>query len=85
MKKFKKLFMESKVVTVDIACPECFKGNIVSVAKSLGVSVTPKASKYTGSELDTTLTGQTDDVIKLLKKMGVNKDDLQLYIDSWEK
>lgn len=79
---FREALLEgSKTVEVEMACPNCFKGNIVKVAKDFGVSVT----KIDKGEKDTLVKGKQADVITILKKMGVNKKDLQVYINYWNK
>lgn len=83
---FKELFTESYAdhVQVEMECPNCFKGNIVSVAKSMNVRVDGVRGKEAVKKGLVTVSGDKKDVVEVLRKMGVDKDDLQIYIDHWK-
>ncbi len=81
MKKFKEIFEKQYFVSIDIACPKCFDGNITKEANMLNVDII----KIKGKDTDTRIEGHYLNVISILERMGVNKKDLQKYIDHWEK
>ena len=81
--KFKEMFIEKQYfVSLDIECPGCFDGNIAKEAKKLNIKITKIKGKGVA---DAHIEGARINVIELLQRMGVNKKDLQLYINYWDK